>query len=374
MSKQPIRVLHVVPNMQQGGLENYIMNMYRNIDREKVQFDFLEHYSEDYFFDDEIRSLGGHIYRIPYMENKKALPRYVSSLNDFFSKHRYSIVHGHMATTAYFYLKAAEKNGVKTRLVHAHEDSFLKNARGIVRMMLIKQAWRHATQLLACSDTAGHYYYGNRPFLTIKNAIDSQKFAFNEQIRKQKRKELGIDDSTLIIGHIGRFSNQKNHSFLIDIFAQILKQCPTAMLVMVGTGETESNIKSKVKELGISDQVCFIPPTANPEYAYNIMDVFVLPSFFEGLPLTGIEAQCNGLPCVFSDTVTREVEITGRCHFVNLAKPVEEWASLILQQATEGRDMDRCEGRAAVVDQGYDAKRNAEKMQAFYLNIGAAKE
>lgn len=373
MTEKPMRVLHVVPNMQQGGLENYIMNMYRNIDRKKVQFDFLEHYSEDRFFDEEIRHLGGSIYRIPYMENKKALREYIAQLDAFFAEHRYHVVHGHMATTACFYLKAAEKNGVEARLVHAHEDSFLKDPRGIVRMLLIKQAWRHANHLLACSKTAGRYYYGDRPFTMMKNAINSGKFSFDKERRDEERSELGVNDATLVIGHIGRFCNQKNHRFLVELFAEVIKRYPNSMLVMVGTGETKNDVISQVEELGISEHVRFPPPTGNPEYVYDAMDVFVLPSFFEGLPLTGIEAQCNGLPCVFSDSVTREVQITDRCHFISLEKSSREWAELVIDQALASRALNRQQGRDAIIHAGYDAQRNAEKMQAFYLSVGAEK-
>ncbi|MCI1713964.1 glycosyltransferase [Bifidobacterium tibiigranuli] len=364
-----IRVLHVVPNMQQGGLENYIMNIYRNIDRNKVQFDFLEHYSKDYFFDDEIRDLGGHIYRIPFMEDKKNITGYNRELRTFFGKNRgFNIVHGHMATTAMFYLKVAEKFGVDNRIIHAHEDSYIKNPRGIMRMMLIKQAWRHANILLACSRTSGQYYYGDRHFEVMKNAIDSKRFTFNAEERKRFRHALGIADSTLVIGHIGRFSLQKNHRFLIDIFQSVLHIHPDAVLLMVGTGETQDDIRTLVAENNLESRIRFIDPMSNPESAYDAMDIFVLPSFFEGLPLTGIEAQCNGLPCVFSDMVTSEVDLGNAVSFCGLDKESSVWADAVLKQSLEGYG-NRVQNVKAVREQGYDANLNAQRMQDFYRRL-----
>lgn len=365
----PIRVLQVVPNMQQGGLENYIMNIYRNIDRNKVQFDFLEHYSEDNFFDEEIRDLGGHIYRIPFMENKKDVVGYNRELRMFFERNNnFDIVHGHMATTSMFYLRAAERAGIAYRIIHAHEDSYIKNPRGIIRMLLIKQAWRHANILLACSRTSGQYYYGNKHFEIMKNAIDSNRFTFRAEERKRIRHELCIADSTLVVGHIGRFSLQKNHRFLIDIFRYVLRDHPDTVLIMVGTGETRNSIRTLVQENNLELRVRFLDPMSNPESAYDAMDIFVLPSYFEGLPLTGIEAQCNGLPCVFSDTITPEVDLGNTVRFCGLDTGPKVWADVILEQSFGYRG-NRMQNLKAVRDQGYDVDLNSRRMQDLYQRL-----
>ncbi len=364
----PVRVLHVVPNMQQGGIENYIMNMYRNVDRDRLQFDFLEHYSTDHFFDDEIRSMGGRIFRIPFMEHKLEIPQYLQALRKFFSNHsEYRIIHGHMGTTASLYLKVAEDAGIANRLVHAHEDSFIMNARGITRMLLIKQSWRHATKLFACSKAAGEYYYGKHEFTVLKNAIDSERFKYNIAMRQMSRKKLGIDGSSPMVLHIGRFSRQKNHVFLLDIFSKLLALRPDATLVMVGDGETKAQIQQKAYNLKLSKNVRFINPTAFPEILYNAADVFILPSLYEGLPLTGIEAQCNGLPCLFSDNTTLDVSLSQNVNFLSLKKTDYEWAQEIVQLLE--KKPNRYLGADIIKAKGYDAKDNARLMQRMYLDL-----
>lgn len=365
-----IRVLHVVPNMQQGGIENYIMNMYKNIDRSKVQFDFLEHYSEDFFFDEEIRNMGGRIYRIPYMESKRNINQYINDLNSFFCQHaEFSTVHGHMATTALFYLAAAERAGIKNRIIHAHEDSYLKTPRGALRMMLIKQAWRHASLLLACSESSGHYYFGNRTFQIRANAIDTTKFTFDYTKREKLRSTLDIGEGTFVLGHIGRFSQQKNHAFLIQILREVVRTVPNTVLIMVGKGETQSRIRSLVRKLDLTRNVRFINPTNSPEKFYAAMDVFVLPSFYEGLPLTGVEAQCNGLQCLFSDTVTSEVSlIDGASHFMSLRTGAEAWARKIAELNNSSTPA-RHDASVMIGCKGYDARLNAHLMQSFYQKL-----
>lgn len=362
-----LRVLHVVPNMQQGGLENYIMNLYRNINRNVVQFDFLEHYSQESHFDNEIEALGGRIFRIPFMEDKNILG-YVSSLNDLFADNpQIKVVHGHMATTALIYLGAAKRAGINARIIHAHESSYLKTVRGYIRRVLIKQAWRNASVLAACSEKAGRYYYGSKSFHILYNAIDVKRFSFDCEKRKLFRREQRIPDDSLVVGHIGRFSAEKNQLFLLGVFEKLLEHNPNSYLLMVGEGETLSLVEDAAKSRELEDSVRFIHPTAHPENAYCGMDVFVLPSLYEGLPLTGVEAQCSGLPCVFSTNVTREVALTDSITFMDLRESYDDWAVALLRAASLKRDRDACR---RVAEGGYDAKLNAIQMEDFYLSIG----
>lgn len=362
-----IRVLHVVPNMQQGGLENYIMNLYRNIDRSAVQFDFLEHYSKKSYFDDEIESLGGRIFRIPFMETKDvwAYLRFLKGL--FADNPQIKVVHGHMATTALIYLGVAKSAGINTRIIHAHESSYLKSVRGYVRRFLIKQAWRNASILAACSEKAGHYYYGHRDYVVFNNAIDVKRFAFDLEKRNCFRREHKIPNDSLVIGHIGRFSAEKNQIFLVDVLERLLSRNPNSYLVMIGEGNTQELVKATVHSKGLAENVRFLSPIAHPENAYCGMDVFVLPSIYEGLPLTGVEAQCCGLPCVFSVNVTREVVMTDSVVFMDLGKSPDEWALALLQAAGTKRDQ---ESWKCIVEAGYDAKSNAMQMEKFYLSTG----
>lgn len=369
MPNGPIRVLHVVPNMQQGGLENYIMNMYRNIDRSVVQFDFLEHYSTDRAFDSEIRDLGGFIHRIPFMEHKTQIAQYLHSLNHFFKNHdEYQIVHGHMGTTALFYLSAAQKNHIPHRLIHAHESSYIRNARGYVRKALIQQSWRNATELLACSQLAGRYYYGHHPFRLLKNAINTKRFTFNADARHDMRNELGIDENTLVLCHIGRFSQQKNQPYLIDVLEALVKSHPDVVLIMVGEGDTKSAVQREVSERKLTEKVRFICPSNSPEPLYSAADIFLLPSVFEGLPLTGVEAQCNGLPCIFSSAVTQEVKLTPNAHFATINQDPSNWARLILNIPLCDSS-DRAEAPQLIRQAGYDVAGNTALMQRYYLQM-----
>lgn len=374
MASKPIRVLQVVPNMQQGGLENLIMNLYRNIDRTQIQFDFLEHYSADNFFDSEIHTLNGHIYRIPFMEHKTEIKKYMSTLDSFFEKHpEYAIVHGHMPTTANFYMKAAKKHGVKTRVVHAHEDSYIHNLRGYVRKILMQNSWRYATDLFACSQTSGEYLYGKRPFTVINNAIDCQRFTFNRADRKRVRTELGIADSTLALCHIGRFSLQKNHAFFLPMLKSLLRlHFNNVVLLLIGNGETLPEIRKEVNENNLGKYIRFMNTTDSPESMMSASDIFVLPSVFEGLPLTGIEAQCNGLPCIFSSSVTPDAAITGHVKFCSVNQPnsdSQEWADTIIN-THRMTEQERVNSSVLVMRHGYDIRINAQKMQNFYLSRG----
>ena len=215
---EPIRVLQVVPNMNSGGLENLIMNIYRNIDRSKVQFDFIVHYEKRGFFDDEIESLGGKIYRFSVREDNNII-KYVKDLNLFFKNHpEYRVVHGHMASLGFIYLGIAKKYKVPVRIAHSHGTSHLRTIKGYIKFFTFKLVKYESNVNFACSTEAGKYLFGNkRKFEFIPNAIDMDKFEYDEEIRKEYRHKLDLDGK-LVLGHVGRFNLQKNHNFLLDIY------------------------------------------------------------------------------------------------------------------------------------------------------------
>lgn len=370
--REPIRVLQVVPNMQQGGIENFIMNMYRSINKDNVQFDFLEHYSTDHFFDEEIRNLGGRIFRFPLMEKKTDLVSYIRYLSNLFDSHpEIRIIHGHMATTAPLYFSVAKKHGINNRIIHAHEDSYIRNLRGIVRMILIKQAWRGATYRIACSETSGRYYYGKHSFKIVRNAIDTPRFKFNLEKRDLFRKHYNIAGSAYVIGHIGRFDKQKNHQYLIKVFSEVVKQKPDAILLLVGEGQLMDAIKQEVADYNLQNHVIFTGAIRNSEDAYSAMDCFVLPSFFEGLPLTGVEAQCNGLPCIFSKAISKEICLSSNVLFLSIEDDPQVWTKALLSQS------ERSNSDLAVQlvhDHGYDSYENAKRLEELYLELSNCSE
>lgn len=357
-----IRVLQCVNNMHRAGLETMLMNYYHNIDRTRVQFDFLTHREERSDYDDEIESLGGIIYRAPrlYPQNYSTYFRY---MKDFFNEHpEYKIVHSHIDSMSYFPLLAAKKAGVPIRIAHSHSTGIDLDFK-----YPLKQCFRYglrnvATHSFACGAEAGKFLFRGREFKIIPNAVDASSFLFNETVRLQKRAELGISDQ-LVIGHVGRMTYPKNHEFLLCLFAEFLKIRPDSLLILVGTGEKEQEIRNKVSELKIESSVRFLGNRSDVHELYQAMDVLALPSLFEGIPLVGIEAQFANLPCLFSDRVPKEVCFSESCRFVKLSDPLSIWVDNILTLAS---DTDR---NKAVQCSSYDIKSAADYLQTCYEEL-----
>lgn len=325
-----IRILHCVNDMHRAGLETMLMNYYRNIDRTKIQFDFLTHrpYRSDY--DEEIESLGGKIYYAPrlYPQN---YPAYFKWMRKFFKEHpEYKIVHSHIDTMSYLPLLAAKKAGIPIRIAHSHNTSLDRDFKYLLKQYFRFRINSVCTHRLACGEEAGKFLFGNQEFKVIPNAIDAEKFYFNEELRYKKRKELCLEDK-FVVGHVGRLSYQKNHKFLIEIFNELLKKEPDSILLLVGVGEKEEELKRQVKSLNIEDKVNFLGNRSDVNELYQAMDVFVMPSFFEGIPVVGVEAQFANLPCIFSDKVPEEVKFTDNCVFFPLSKGLDSWVNDVLE-------------------------------------------
>ena len=362
MEKEPIRVLHIVPNMQAGGLETLIMNIYRNIDRTKVQFDFLVHYTGNYFYDDEIRSLGGRIYKLSVRDDNNFI-KYLKDLDAFFKAHpEYKIVHGHMESLGQFYFKAAKRNGVPVRVAHSHNSATEDTLKGKIKGLLLKRYKVFATDYFACSQKAGEFMFANKKFTVLKNAIIVNNFAYNEDERNRLRKELGIEDK-IVIGHAGRFCEQKNHKFLIDVFKKIADLENNAVLLLIGAGEKFERIKEQVQEYGLEERVIFLGVRKDIASLYQAMDCFVFPSLFEGLGIVAIEAQCSGLPVVGSDVIPKEAAVTNQFHYMSLDDSADEWAKKILEVTKQERKAEIDKIRAA----GYDVHDVAEYLEDFYI-------
>ncbi len=361
---EPIRVLQVVPNMHRAGLETLIMNIYRNIDREKVQFDFLVHYNQRFDYDDEIEQLGGKIHRLSVREDNKFF-KYFKGLNRFFKEHsEYKVVHGHMESFGFIYSHYAKKNGVKTVIAHSHNAFTEPNLKGFVKGIMNKPWKRTATDLFACSDKAGKFMFGKRPFRVINNGINCENFVFNEKVREDYRKLLDVEGKT-VIGHIGRFEPQKNHTFLIDVFAKYSENHPNAILLLVGEGHLYDDIQKKVDLLGLEDKVRFLGVRSDLECVYQALDLFVLPSLFEGLPVVGVEAQSAGLPMLVADTVTNELCVTEFVEMLSLEEPYEEWCNKIDYMLENIKRRDTTED---MNNAGFNIKQTAKYLQDFYID------
>lgn len=372
---EPIRVLHVVGNMGIGGIETLIMNIYRNIDRDKVQFDFLIHNPTEGEYADEIRKLGGHIYRMPVLRDKTHTYywryfEYKQALKKFFSKHQeIKVLHGHMTNTASIYMPIAMKYGnVKCCIAHSHQTEATPGLSGVVTNILQRHLEKIATDYFACSEEAAKWIYSieiveNGKVKIIHNGTDVEKYHFDSVEHEKIKNQMG-HSGKIVFGNVARFKKQKNHEFLIDIFAEIHKMNQNTVLILVGQGELEENMKEKVAKLGLDDCVEFLGARNDVPTLLKDFDVFLLPSLFEGLPLVGIEAQAAGLPMITSNTVTLEADVTGNVTFLPLELSAEEWAKKILEvnESFVRKDMTQ-----KVREAGYDIKQTAQWLQKFYL-------
>lgn len=331
-----IRVLQCVNNMDRAGLETMLMNYYRNIDREKIQFDFLMHRQERSDYDDEIESMGGRIFRAPrlYPQNYPAYFRYMMK---FFHEHpEYEIVHSHIDAMSYLPLLAAKRANVPIRIAHSHNTAIDKDFKYLLKQLFRFGITSVASEYAACGEEAGHFLFADNAFRVIPNAIDASRFAFNSGIRSRKRAELGLEDK-FVVGHVGRMSYQKNHTFLVDIFEEVAAMRGDAILMLIGVGEKEEEVRKKVSGKGLTDQVVFLGNRSDVNELYQAMDVFLLPSLFEGIPVVGIEAQFSGLPCVFSDTIAKEVSFSPKSSFLSLKLPAKAWCEHIIKVYEENK-------------------------------------
>lgn len=304
-----------------GGVESVIMNYYRHLDHSKVQIDFICDEDSTRIPYDEIKKLGGRVFLVPKYQN---LPKYLKALEKLFKENQYRIVHSNINTLSVFPLYAAKKAGVPIRISHSHSTSNPKEwKRNLIKNILRPFSKRYATDYFACSELAGRYLFGNKAFdqgkvKIIHNAIDIEKFKFDEVARKKLRKGFGIKDSTIVIGHVGRFVQQKNHTFLVDVFNEYYKKNPDSKLLLVGSGPLEDEIKKKVERLGLKDSVLFLGQRDDINKLYSVMDVFCLPSLYEGLPVVGVEAQAAGLPTIFSNRISKEVIVSSYAKIVSI--------------------------------------------------------
>lgn len=364
---EPIRVLQVICIMNRGGAETMIMNLYRNIDRNKVQFDFVENSSEPAAFDEEILSLGGKIYRCPHYNGKNHFA-YVKWWNTFFQKHsgEYPIVHGHLGSTAAIYLSVAKKHGAYT-IAHSHSAG---SGSAMYRMFAYPTRYI-ADKFFACSKDAAISRYGkivgndSSRCQVLNNAIDAKRFVFNRETRKQVRNDLHIAENAIVIGHVGRFAEAKNHRFLIEVFADIRKRNPNAVLLLVGDGERRSEIQAAIAEKHLGEAVILTGVRSNVWDFYQAMDVFVFPSVYEGLPVSLVEAQASGLPCCVSSNVPKDSAITDLVEFIPLENGPDKWAEIALQRARAPRpDM-----LGEIQNAGFDVISTANWLENFYLNV-----
>ncbi len=369
--KEPLRVLNVTTVLRAAGIESFIMNMYRNIDREKVQFDFMVMRDEKEFYDDEIKKLGGKKFTI-HVHSKNTLIKILKEsreLYKFLKNNHYSVVHIHYTTPLRaFYLLAAKKAGVPVRIYHSHsaEVSGKSSAKLAIYSFCREKINKWATDFFACSKAAAQWMYvkeGLEKSEVIYNGIDINKFKFDENVRKEVRKELNMENNFIIV-HTGRFLEQKNHKFVIEIFKSLKKKCPKAKLLLLGTGDLVDDMKKLVEKYSLSGDVEFLGVRSDVNRILNAADCYVMPSLYEGLPVAAVEAECSGLPCILSTNITKEVALTNKVKFLDLDENIENWCQTILKL----KDNPRMDCSNDIKKSGYDVHEVALNLQKFYEN------
>lgn len=364
MGKQPYRVLQVVTIMNRGGIETMIMNLYRKIDREQIQFDFLVHRQEEGDYDDEIKQLGGEIYQAFPIRPWKYV-QYFNWLNDFFNKHHtYIAVHSHIQENSGFVFKYASRYNIPNLICTSHTAGYGIDYKYLFRQFAKFYLNKYCTYKLACGEMAGKHLYGaSADYKIFKNAIDLDKFTFNSDIRRKIRSEFGIEKK-FVIGNVARFHPGKNHSFVIDIFHQICSTEKNATLMLVGAGEEEEQIKNKVKKLALTSKVIFTGLREDVCDLLQAFDVLLFPSLFEGIPVSIIEAQATGLPCILSNTIDPTTKITPNIEFYPLNAPISTWSDAVLSK----KDFNRICCNQYIVDAGYDINIMAEVYHNLYIS------
>jgi glycosyltransferase involved in cell wall biosynthesis len=347
--------------MNRGGLETMLMNYYRQMDRNKIQFDFMVHRTESGHYDEEILKMGGRIYRMPQIRPGNYL-KYFKLLHEFFKQNKsYKVVHSHINENSSFVLKAAKRVGIPCRIAHSHLSDLgidIKLPFRLYARLVMKGV---PTEYFACSQNAGKWLFGEQKNITVlNNAVNVYEFKYNEELREEVRKELNIRDE-LVIGHIGRFNKQKNHDYLIHIFKAVHDKEPNSILVLVGDGHLRNSIEKKVECLGLSSKVKFLGIRSDISRIMQGMDLFLFPSLFEGLPVVLVEAQAAGLNCIVSDSITDETNITGRVQFISLGDSVNSWANKILTTTYEHADTSKI-----LQLNGFDTTTTVNWLSTFY--------
>lgn len=371
MNMEPIRVLQVLGSLNRGGAEAFIMNVYHSIDKAKIQFDFIVHCEENGDFSDEIIGMGGKIYKCPRYTGKNHF-LYLKWWKRFFSEHsEYSIIHSHVRSTASLYFPIAKRNNVTT-IIHSHSTSNGKGLTSIVKKIFQSKLKGCTDYFFACSKDSGKWLYGDsivnsEKYFYIPNAINLSNFSFNKCTRDKYRKELNIDDKTVYI-HIGRFSGVKNHQFLVDVFNELHKAQPNAVLLLVGIGELFESIKEYIDSKFLSDAVYLLGKRTDVNCLYSAADCLLFPSLWEGLPVTVIEAQSSGMPCFISNTISNDINISDLVHMLPINNGTQPWLDAILNTSLERKDVLK-----QLKNSGYDAIDVAKWLQNFYSNIKECK-
>ena len=348
-----------------------LMNYYRHIDRGKVQFDFLCNKQKPGAYDKEAADMGARIFHSPGL-HPLHYPKYIRFFKELAARHpEYRVLEVHNGALGLYALNSAKCAGIPARIYHAHGQGLNLDYKIALKWMCKKLLRFNMTHHFTCGLKAGEYYFGKEvmdsgDYVLVRNAIDVDRFVFNPDVRKRLRAENGLEGKH-VVGHVGRFMHQKNHAFLMEVFARIAGRDEKAVLVLLGDGELQEKIRDRAGALGVSGKVKMMGNVGNANEWYQAFDLFILPSHWEGLPVVGVEAQAAGLPCLFSSAITPEIGLTGNALFLGLELGADTWAEKaagLLSASKERRNM-----RKAITEKGYDIRAEARKLENLYLEI-----
>lgn len=365
---QPIRVLMLFTILNRGGAETVVMNYLRKIDRSKVIFDFIVHREQKGAYEDEIESLGGKIFRLPAI-TISSIPLYKKAVAKFFDVHpEYQIIHGHCSELGYYIYKEAHKRGIKFIAAHAHNEPSGFDLKTPARNILKYLMRPYLTHYFTCSWGAAEWLFGKKvkeKVIFFPNAVDTESLKF-DQVKRSRIRTCNDWQQRLVIGNVSSFSQAKNHFFLLDIFVEIIRREPSALLVLVGSGGSlEYEVKEKVLRLGLEDNVRFMGSRSDVADLLQGMDIFIFPSYFEGLPMAQLEAQASGLKVLNSTGIPKDgIIIPELVDSLSLKQSALEWAEKALQMA---EDKGRKECSQEIIDKGFDITKNAQWLQNLYI-------
>lgn len=370
-----MRILHITEVLEPAGIESFIMNMYQHVDRDQVQFDFWVTRTQKEYYEDQILQMGGQKFSVDHTHIGNTFLRVIRearSLRHFLKAHPYEVIHLHTCTPLRaLYLAAAKSAGAKVRIIHSHSaevegKSLIKRLiYGFMRQLIPL----YGTHYFACSKAASRWLYPKRIWKknrdrVLYNGIDTHRFTFCQEDREQYRQELGLQGKFVLV-NTGRFLPQKNQGFLVEMFAQLHAQEPNSHLLLLGKGDLQEQVAQTAKDLGVEHSVTFLGVRSDVPQVLSAADCYMMPSLYEGLPVAGVEAQCNGLPCIFSKNVTDEVALSQNVVFLDLAQPISQWVETALSFRETPRDLQAAE---AVCNAGYDVQQCGRQLTEFYLN------
>lgn len=370
-----VKILYALNGVfHKGGTETVVLNYYNNINPQMFHIDFLVHGHERDCVDNTIhqylRSKGSKIFYVTPRGENYFLN--IHEIKEILLNNDYDIVHSHMDAAGMFVLRIAKKKGIEVRISHSHNTAssylgsltFIQKIHRYILEYARKELCKYANVRIACSKEAGEWLFGDNDFILINNAINVEKYMFNENVRSLYRKKLKLD-SKYVVGHVGRFADQKNHTYLMDVFYEIKQKIPSSVLLLVGSGEHENMIRTKVQNLGLSDQVIFLGNRNDVSNLMQAMDIFLLPSLHEGLPMVGVEAQAAGLPCIVSDSVSHELNLTDNIYFKSINESPKLWAEQV--EKIMSQDITRSIGAKQVVEAGFDISSIVKTLENIYI-------